>query len=108
MDNLFLALIDDNNKIFNLLMFETEDLDLAQQCIQDSQAKDGKFCNDGSAEVNGYYLNNMFYPEKPYDSWVANPNEPIWTAPVPKPDSGFWKWNEETVSWQELPLPAIP
>jgi hypothetical protein len=27
-----------------------------------------------------------------------------WINPVPKPDSGRWLWNEETLSWQEYEI----
>lgn len=101
------ALIDNEGKVVNLIVFESENQELAEQVLTNSGFSVGKFSNDENVIVGGYYFNDRFYPLKPFESWIPNPDEPAWIAPVPKPDSGFWKWNEDTLSWQELPLSEV-
>lgn len=44
---------------------------------------------------------NAFMAPSPYPSWIIDVNNYTWTAPIPLPDSGMWKWDETTVSWIE-------
>ncbi len=53
-------------------------------------------------------VNDAFIPPKPYDSWVLDPVELNWKAPVDMPadaDQGDppkrYYWDEATVSWKE-------
>lgn len=39
-------------------------------------------------------------PEE-FPSWIIDTENYIWIPPVPKPDSGTWIWDEETISWKE-------
>ena len=49
---------------------------------------------------------DAFIPPKPFDSWVLNEDTCLWDAPVPVPEDGKqYKWNEETLSWEEVPEP---
>jgi len=43
---------------------------------------------------------DIFLPPQPYPSWILD-EEFNWITPVPKPDSGFWVWNEELLRWEE-------
>lgn len=51
--------------------------------------------------------NDVFYPPKPFDSWVLNEATWTWEAPVDKPDltddeiaaGSYYQWNEDTTSW---------
>ena len=36
---------------------------------------------------------------KPFESWIFDEDICSWTAPIPKPSTGFWRWNEETQEW---------
>ena len=43
---------------------------------------------------------DVFYPPKPYNSWVLNKKTYIWESPVPMPDDGLiYYWDDEKVSW---------
>jgi hypothetical protein len=56
------------------------------------------------AQVGGVYdsVNNKFIDLKPYESWDLN-SEFEWESPSgPKPTDGFYKWNEESLSWDTL------
>jgi len=55
------------------------------------------------AQPGYWYIKDadIFLPPKPYPSWIPFPEEYKWQAPIPKPDGGLWKWNEETLGWIE-------
>ena len=46
---------------------------------------------------------DAFIPPKPYNSWTLNEDTCLWEAPSTNPNDGkIYRWNEDTVSWQEL------
>lgn len=46
---------------------------------------------------------DAFIPPRPYSSWILDETTCLWTAPVPKPnDDSDYKWDEQTVSWQQI------
>ena len=45
---------------------------------------------------------NAFIAPKPYSSWVLDEATCWWVAPVPRPATGQWQWNEATLSWVAL------
>lgn len=48
---------------------------------------------------------DAFIPPQPYPSWLLNTQTCLWEAPVPYPDDGLpYEWNEETQTWDLLPL----
>ena len=49
---------------------------------------------------------DAFIPPKPFESWFLNEETCLWEPPVPMPESGPHTWNEETLSWEPLPLPT--
>ena len=50
---------------------------------------------------------DAFIPPKPFNSWVLNEDTCLWDAPVPYPDDGKrYKWDEDTISWVEVPEAA--
>lgn len=55
------------------------------------------------ASVNYVYVPEVdaFFEPKPYPSWLVDLENYYWKAPVPKPDSGMWEWNEEVGAWVE-------
>lgn len=65
---------------------------------------------NGGTPIRGNYAglgfiydseNNVFYPEKPYPSYILDTSKWQWKAPVPKPEGAFYPvvWDEETLSW---------
>ena len=56
----------------------------------------------------GYSYNpteDIFITPKPYPSWTRTGS--FWNAPIPMPeDGGMYSWDEETLAWVELDLPA--
>jgi hypothetical protein len=49
-----------------------------------------------------------FYSPQPYPSWTKNADTYIWEAPTPIPTTGMHRWDEETLSWVEIPLSETP
>lgn len=49
-----------------------------------------------------------FIPPKPFDSWTLDEATCLWVAPVEYPNDGlFYTWDEETLSWVEVPGEAV-
>jgi len=56
--------------------------------------------------------NDVFYPPKPFDSWVLNTTTWTWEAPVARPDDAIinggnvaYEWDEDSQTWVTLSLP---
>jgi hypothetical protein len=47
---------------------------------------------------------DVFIAPQPYPSWSLD-NNFDWQPPSPKPSSGLWFWDEDTLSWDEVELP---
>lgn len=48
--------------------------------------------------------NDVFYPAKPWASWVLNQSTWTWEAPIPYPNDGkIYLWDEQTQQWSESP-----
>jgi hypothetical protein len=45
--------------------------------------------------------NDVFIAPRPFDSWTLDQNFD-WQPPVPRPEEGFWNWNEENQEWEEI------
>jgi hypothetical protein len=44
---------------------------------------------------------DVFYPAKPYPSWIFNETIWQWEAPIPRPENwNDYHWSEETQSWE--------
>lgn len=56
----------------------------------------------------GYSYNpvaDVFIAPKPFNSWTLDENFD-WIAPKPRPEFGFWAWNEEEQRWVEVEDPT--
>lgn len=67
------------------------------------------------AAIGGVYHEDLdvFFPRKPYNSWIMDETVFDWVAPVSKPEEkpGFTiRWDDENVEWvyDELPPPPPP
>ena len=80
--------------------------------LQTSYNTHGNQHKNGGTPLRGNYagigyiydhVNDVFYPSKPYESWVLNNSTWIWEAPTPMPiDDKSYKWDETTISWVEV------
>lgn len=60
---------------------------------------------DPTVEING--VKGVFYPPKPFPSWVLNQTTWLWDAPVPMPNDGqVYDWNEATQNWVVVQMSA--
>ena len=46
-------------------------------------------------------VNDVFIAPKPFASWSLDENFD-WQPPTPRPNEGFWHWDEATTSWVEV------
>jgi len=45
-----------------------------------------------------------FAAPQPFPSWTKNSETYLWEAPTPMPTDGkFYRWDEDTTSWVEIP-----
>ena len=64
----------------------------------------GKFPIHKNYAGIGYTFDGVgFHAPQPYLSWTLNQQSYLWEAPTPRPETGFYDWNEETLSWVEIP-----
>jgi hypothetical protein len=58
-------------------------------------------------------IRDIFIPPKPPSnpSFIFDEKNAIWTYPTPKPsplpEGRYWEWDEETVSWKDVPRVVI-
>lgn len=43
----------------------------------------------------------VFIPIQPFPSWILNEETNQWEAPIARPDSGEFSWNEKAGAWVE-------
>jgi len=48
-------------------------------------------------------INDVFIAPQPFASWSLDENFD-WQPPTPKPEEGFWRWDEDSLSWLEQSL----
>ena len=94
----------------------------AQMWIQTSYNTSGGTHKLGGTPLRGNYAgigyiwdedNNIFYPKKPYASWVLNTSEARWQSPIgdapddltdeEKAANTHYVWNEGTGAWDKTP-----
>ena len=65
----------------------------------------GKFPIHKNYAGLGYTFDGIgFAAPQPYASWSLNSTTYLWEAPTPMPvDDKFYRWDEDTTSWVEIP-----
>ena len=49
--------------------------------------------------------NDLFFPPKPFDSWIKDIENVIWKAPVEYPTDGeYYVWDEPSQSWKNAEI----
>lgn len=43
---------------------------------------------------------DAFIAPKPFNSWVLNEATCQWEAPIPRPTSGMFAWDEDALNWK--------
>jgi hypothetical protein len=62
-----------------------------------------KSSDDNEAYVGFEYSESLkkFSGPSIFPSWVWDSENWEWVPPTPKPDEGYWHWDEDLVSWVE-------
>jgi hypothetical protein len=115
------AEVDENNTVIRVLVGDNNDLngDEGYQWLIDNlggtwiktsyNTKKGVHSEGGTplrwtfASPGYTYREDLdaFIEPSIYVGWVFDSTIMDWVAPIPKPDSGLWLWDNETVSWKE-------
>ncbi len=110
----YFAFINTDNVVTNVIVGVDE-----QEIIEGKSAEvwyqnfSGQKCIatriDGSIHKNFAAIGNTYDDEldafiatKPYSSWVFDEATCLWGAPVLRPATGEWQWDEATLSWVAL------
>ena len=113
------AEIDNNNTVLRVTVGDNNEPDEGYQWLLDNlggtwlktsyNTLNGKHLL-GNTPLRGNYagIGYKYYPEidafmppADYPSWVIDSVNYVWVAPIPKPDSGLWVWDEDTLNWKE-------
>lgn len=43
---------------------------------------------------------DAFIPPKLFESWVLNEDTCLWEPPIPMPEDGLYRWNEDLINWE--------
>ncbi len=69
-----------------------------------NQHPEGRPLRKNYAGIGYHYDGVGFYAPQPFPSWIKDAETYLWNAPVPRPTEGFWKWDEDSLSWVEETL----
>lgn len=48
---------------------------------------------------------DAFIPPQPYPSWTLDTDTYTWICPEPYPSTGYHRWNEDNLAWEEYAFP---
>jgi hypothetical protein len=73
-----------------------------------NQHPEGRPLHKNYAGIGFAWDGTGFAAPKPYDSWTLDTDTYIWNAPTPMPveEGKLFAWDEPTLSWVEVELPA--
>lgn len=102
------AFLNEDSKVISVVLFNSHDDNIVNAVKDNIGAANVKdCCQYGDAGVGMYFYDNVFYPPKPYESWIKNEQSVTWDPPIPYPtiseeDPSYYVWNEEILNWQEV------
>lgn len=88
--------IYESNKIINVIVAESKKIAEQSTGLQAVET-------NGSPWIDWTLEEEGWRPPKPYPSWLWDGE--MWVAPIPRPESGLWEWNEKNQEWEEIPPP---
>lgn len=107
------AFLDDDNVVTEVITGRNEDETIkgvfdwetyygefrGQRCVRTSYNNNirGKYACIGDTYN---FDKDIFIAPQPYPSWTRSGS--FWNPPTPRPDEGFWNWDEDTTSWVEV------
>ena len=99
------ALVDSNNNIVNVVVFDDSILEENKNIIiQSNDAVFAVLIEDPRYNyINGHYENGAIWTPKPYSSFIQDFEHNVWVPPIPYPDDNKeYVWNEEILNWEEI------
>jgi hypothetical protein len=69
-----------------------------------NQHPEGRPLRKNYAGIGYHWDGTGFYAPQPFPSWIKDAETYLWDAPVSRPTEGFWKWDEDSLSWVEETL----
>jgi hypothetical protein len=121
------AFVNSENIITNIAVFNSEDESLITSiCLANGGVFYKLVENDNNACIGAEWTGTKFkspqpssdstwienaisgkwLAPKPFESWTLDSDNLEWIAPVAKPDSGYWSWDEDSTSWVEYSEPS--
>ena len=114
------AELDENNIVLRVLVGSNEDADEGYQWLIDNLG--GRWLKTSYNTMRGIHTQggtplrwnfagigftyredlDAFIEPSPFVGWLFDENIMEWVAPRPKPDSGFWYWNNDIADWDEV------
>jgi hypothetical protein len=73
-----------------------------------NQHPEGRPLHKNYAGIGFTWDGTGFASPKPYESWTLDTDTYLWNAPIPMPveEGKLFAWDEPTLSWVEVELPA--
>lgn len=73
-----------------------------------NQHPEGRALHKNYAGIGYTFDGTGFAAPQPYASWTKDADTYVWQAPTPMPveEGKMFKWDEPTLSWVEVELPA--
>lgn len=73
-----------------------------------NQHPEGRALHKNYAGIGYTFDGTGFAAPQPYASWIKDADTYVWNAPTPMPvqEGKMFKWDEPTLSWVEVELPA--
>lgn len=122
----YFAQIDENDNVVNVIIVEKEDIESGRfgdpkswietdihtrfnvHYGENNEPDGGTPFRGNYATIGGKYdrVHDVFYGIQPFPSWKINESDWDWKPPTPKPprsDVYANVWNEETLSWDQVP-----
>ena len=102
------AELDENNVVLRVTVGDNNEPDEGYQWLLDNlggtwiKTSYNRNIRKNFAGIGYLYdsVRDVFLPPNPYLSWILN-EQLDWVAPILRPDSGLWIWNEEELAWEE-------
>lgn len=89
-----------NNEVINIFIAD-DDFDI--ELLKDDGFFYVEITNTDNAIIGGKYIDKVFYPPRPFESWNKNEKNE-WLPPIAKPiDTKYtYVWNESNLNWDTM------
>jgi hypothetical protein len=96
-----------NNEVINVVVFDDSTDAQVLENFKNEFLLDSIVIVTEKVAIGGTYDGIKFWLPQPYPSWIKDEDLNEWVAPVSKPEFDpenpiFYRWNEETLNWEEI------